>query len=469
MTMQRQKCGLVWAGAIVLQVALLGTGRLSADDWPQWMGPERDGIWREDGILERLPEQDLRVVWRVPIQGGYSGPAVSQGRLYVMDFQAAPEDASAEQTSPGGLSGPAGTERIRCLDAKTGEAIWTHAYPTKLDVSYPGGPRSTPTIDGDNLYALGTMGQLMCLQADSGEVRWQVDLTERFQTKPPIWGYASHPLVFGDLLICTAGGQGSGVVALDKNTGAQVWTAITAQEIGYAPPVLAEMAGRQQLVVWYDVAMVGLDPKEGKQLWQYDFPKEKPQRPVVSIVPPLVAGNRIFITNFYHGSALVEVAEDGVRELWTTEKNKGHREDINSIMSTVIHQPGYFIGVAGNGELRCVAAEDASLQWRSYQALATAEEDPQSIPRGTNGFAAMFITQHQDRYWMFSDQGELILAELSAEGYQELGRQKLLETTGSTRGRAYVWCPPAFAQGYMFVRNEQELICVDLRKQSYEP
>ena len=439
------------------------TNRTQADDWPRFMGPKADGVWRETGIISELPQEPLKKLWEIPVAGGYSGPAVSAGRLFVMDFTPAASSGDSEKKPEGGP----GTERILCVDAKTGEEVWAKEYATDLKVSYPGGPRSTCFVDGDRVYAQGTMGQLFCLSATDGEVIWETDVAAQYDTKPPIWGYASHPLVVGELLLVAAGGKGSGIVAFDKSSGEEKWTSVTAREIGYAPLVIAKLQGKTQVVVWYDVALVGLDLESGEELWSYAFPKAKPQRPIVSIVPPHVNGNRVFITNFYHGSALIEVTEAGVEELWSTEDQPGHRDDINSIMSTVIAKDGCYFGVAGNGELRCVREEDGVLKWRSYAALATEGQDTDAAPRQFNGFASLFITPYQDRYWMFTDQGDLLLTELTADGYQELGRQNLLATTGSTRGRDYVWCAPAFSGGCIFVRNEEKLACFDLRAESY--
>lgn len=441
-----------------------------ANDWPMWLGAEQDGVWREAGLVESMPEKLVKR-WSVPIQGGYSGPAVANNSVYVMDFVKEAEEAA----EPGRLSTVSGVERILSFNSLTGEEIWKYEYPTELKVSYPGGPRITPCVEEDRVYFHGTMGRLVCLDAATGDEIWMRNVAEDYQTKPPIWGYASHPLIVDNMLVCTAGGEGSGVLAVDKMTGETIWTSITAQEIGYAPLATAELAGKEQLVVWYDEALAGLDLSDGNTLWSYKFPKEKPQRPIVSIVPPKVVGDRIYITNFYHGSSLVEVTREEdqfvATELWTTEKLrpvKGYKPEINSIMSSVLEADGCLFGVAGNGELRCVDIESSDVLWRSYQPLATAEEDPTKLPRGFKGFASMFMTPQAERTWLFTDQGDLILAKLSRQGYEELGRQKLLETTGTTRGRNYVWCHPAFANKCIFVRNEKELACFDLSAASYQ-
>lgn len=439
----------------------------SADDWPNWLGPAGDGSWAEKGIVAEIPEAGLKTLWRTEINGGYSGAVISNGRLFVMDFLKGEVPDPEAGDAPVSRGGPTGEERVLCMNPQNGEIIWQHAYPTTLDVSYPGGPRTSPVVDGDRVYCLGTMGELLCMAVDTGKIIWELNLANRFSAKPPIWGFAANPLIVDEQLICLAGGKDSGVVSLDKNSGKVNWTCITAQEIGYAPPVVAEINGKQQLIAWYDVAVAGVDLASGEVLWKHKFPTAPPMRPVVSIVPPHVAGNKVFLSNFYHGSARIEVTPDGPKELWNTEKSKGHRDDINSIMSTIIFEDGCYIGVAGNGELRCVDAATGELVWQSYRALATSEEDPDVLPRRFKGFASLFMTPHEGKYWLFTDQGELILADLTREGYFEQGRHKLLDTTGSTRGRAYVWCPPAYSDGKIFVRNEKELICVDLRSSSY--
>ena len=427
------------------------------------MGKGYAGVWNESGVVAEIPADGLKVLWRSPVQGVYSGPSVADCRLFVMDFVSEPIEGDT-----GRLRSRSGTERVICLDSTTGKEIWTYEYETELKVSYPGGPRSNPTVDGDRVYVQGTMGEVLCLEAATGDLIWQINVAEKYATKPPVWGYASQPLVIGDLLICAAGGEGTGVVAMKKMTGEEFWTIITTREIGYAGYVVAEIHGKEQLIVWYDVAICGLEIATGGQLWSHKFPDAKPQRPVVSIVPPKVLGDKIFVSNFYHGSMLIQLQPDfSTEQLWSTENDRKHDADVNSIMSNLVQRDGSLIGVAGNGELRCVSTKDGSLLRRSYEALATAEEDPQVIPRGDKGFPSLFAIENKDRFWLFTDQGELILSDLSADGYRELGRTKLLDTTAMSRGRAYVWCPPACSDGMLFVRNEKELIYVDMRAVSY--
>jgi outer membrane protein assembly factor BamB len=183
----------------------LMTTRLVAADWPQWMGPNRDNVWREESVLETFPEGGPRVVWRVPVAGGYAGPAVSGGRVYVTDYMTE-ENVKVDNFDRKQFSG---TERILCLDEATGKEIWKHAYPVDYGISYPAGSRCTPNVHEGKVYTLGAEGDLFCLDAKTGQVVWSKNLPKDYQAKTPLWGYAAHPLIDGQKLICIVGGRGA--------------------------------------------------------------------------------------------------------------------------------------------------------------------------------------------------------------------------------------------------------------------
>ena len=174
------------------------------------MGPKRDNVWREDGLLEKFPEGGPRVVWRVPVAGGYAGPAVAGGKVFVTDYVTDDERKNRQLRSQG-------IHRHRaCASASTratGKEKWHHEYPVKYTMSYPAGPRCTPIVDGDKVYTLGGEGNLICFKAESGEIVWQKNLPKEYHTKTAMWGYASHPLIDGNKLICLAGGDGTHAVA----------------------------------------------------------------------------------------------------------------------------------------------------------------------------------------------------------------------------------------------------------------
>ena len=217
------------ARCILLTLALTGPG-LRADDWPQWLGPERDSVWRERRILDKFPTNGPTVRWRVPIGGGYSGPAVAKGRVYVLDRQLA--KTASNPSNPFDRSRIPGSERVLCLDAATGKQIWQHEYDCPYTVSYPAGPRTTPTVNGGKVYTLGSEGNLCCLDAKTGRVHWLRDFKKDLGIATPLWGFSGNPLIDGHKLICLAGGDGTTVVAFDKDSGKELWRALSAKEPG---------------------------------------------------------------------------------------------------------------------------------------------------------------------------------------------------------------------------------------------
>jgi len=441
-------------GSLVLTGSLIaGVPQVGAEDWPHWMGARHDGVWHETGTLQEWPAVDPPVRWRVEAGIGYAGPAVAAGRVFVMDRIPA-EPVEGGEAPPRGAT--RGNERIRCLDATTGAELWRHAYEREYRISYPEGPRTTPLVDGDKVYTLGAMGDLICFEAATGRIEWQRQLAEEYGVPPMVWGFSAHPRIAGDRLFVLVGGEGSGVVCLDKRTGEERWKGVTAEEIGYAPPVLVERAGREHLIVWHDLAVRCLDPDSGAERWSVPFPdKPAPPRPVVTIATPIVLESRVLVSDFYHGTAAIEVdwQADRASIAWRSAiDDDRHADDLNALMATPIVRGEHLYGVAGNGELRCLKLADGSFVWRD---LTPTGERPAF-------FATAFLVPAGDRCWLFNDQGALILAKLSPEGYDELGRMQLLEPTGFARGRNIVWSHPAFADRCCFARNDKEIVCVDL-------
>src|SRR5262245_13400979 len=249
---------------ISLLVVICVAGVSWADDWPRWQGPRGDGVWREAGILKKFPAGGPKVLWRREIGGGFTGPAIAGGKVYVMDRQGEQFAKGKEAPTKAGLRG---SERILCLDAADGKLLWKHEYVCLYTIRYARGPRTTPVVHGGKVYTLGAMGDLFCLDAAGGKVLWSKNLAKEYKTKPPVWGYAAHPLVDGDTLYTLAGGDGSAVVALDKDSGKERWRALTVEEVGYAPPVMIEAGGQRQLIVWHTEALNSLNPKTGEVLW----------------------------------------------------------------------------------------------------------------------------------------------------------------------------------------------------------
>jgi outer membrane protein assembly factor BamB len=443
----------------VLLLSSLGAAR--ADDWPQWLGPQRDGVWRETGILEKFPGGGPKVLWRTAIHGGYAGPAVAQGRVYVTDRLLAP--GVKDPDNPFNRTNSTGKERVLCLDEKTGMVLWKYAYDCRYRMSYPAGPRATPVVADGKVFALGAMGNLVCLDAGSGKLLWSKDFVKDYKAPVPTWGFAAHPLLDGDKLICLVGGKGSVVVAFDKETGAEKWRALDVEQsdIGYSPPMIYRAGGVRQLIIWHPEAVCSLQPETGVLYWSEPFAA----RAGLSIPTPRLDGNRLFITSFYTGSMMLELAPDkpAATVLW---KRKGRSEmakdtdSLHSIMSTPFLKDGSIYGVCSYGELRCLKEADGSRVWQTRKATTENNEELR--------WANAFLVPQGDRYWLCNERGDVIIARLSPKGYEEIDRAHILEPTSPLTAykgspvRRVVWSHPAFADRCLFARNDKEIVCVSL-------
>jgi hypothetical protein len=286
---------------------------------------------------------------------------------------------------------------------------------------------------------------------------WQHDLVKEYEVKAgqfPRWGYAAHPLIDGQKVITLAGGRGSVAVAFDKDTGKELWRSLSAVEPGYCPPMLYEFGGRRQLIIWHPEAVNGLDPETGKVLWSHPFTAKAG----LSIPTPLKDGEKLFVTAFYDGPLMLRFAE-GQQKPTVAWKGKGKSEmdtdGIHSIIPTPVIKNGHIYGVCSYGQLRCLNEETGERLWETFQATSGQKA------RWGNAF----LTPHEDRFFLFSEKGDLIIANLTPQGYEEIDRAHLLKPTGDagfgTR-RAVVWSPPAYANRCVFVRNDEEIICVSM-------
>ncbi|MEM9412839.1 MAG: PQQ-binding-like beta-propeller repeat protein, partial [Planctomycetota bacterium] len=268
-----------------------------AEDWQQWMGPNRDGVYRESGIIDSIPDSGLRIKWRTPVQGGYAGPAVADGKVFVFDYQRKSGKAFNNPSQRANLNG---SERVIALDAKTGEEIWLHQYDCPYSISYPAGPRCTPTVDGERIYILGSEGDFKCLNSSDGTVVWETNFKKEFSAEVPIWGFSAHPLVDGDLVYTMVGGQGQGIVAFDKMTGKVKWKALDCKA-GYCPPTIIEKAGTRQLIVYHPTAVASLNPQSGKSYWSIEI------EPLyeMAICRPMINGNYLYASGIGNKSVMI--------------------------------------------------------------------------------------------------------------------------------------------------------------------
>jgi outer membrane protein assembly factor BamB len=445
-----------WRASFLVATLFLGATAVAwADDWPQWLGPRRDGVWREKGLLDKFPPGGPKILWRTPLGTGYSGPSEADGRVYVMDRQR-PLGSDGKPLPPT-RKGHRGNERVLCLDAASGKVLWQHEYDCPYKVSYPNGPRTTPLVAGGRVYTLGTMGDLLCLDAKSGDVRWAKNLAKEYNLDaPPVWGWSANPLLDGELLYCTVGGEGSAVVAFHKDTGKEVWKALSSEEIGYSPPMIFEAGGKRQLIIWLSESVNSLDPATGKVYWTQQFPVGRaPQRPAVNIATVRVADNKLLVTTYYHGSLMLQLDPDkpAASVLWKGKSHNPSRPDgLHGLMAAPWVQDGYVYGVSGDGELCCLDAATGKKLWQTYAATGNAASD----------CGTAFIVPQGDRFVLFNDLGDLILAHLSPKGYKEIDRAHILEPVEASRGRKVVWSHPAFARRCVFARNNKEMVCVSM-------
>ncbi len=431
---------------ILTQVFLLATTTAvvfpaAAEDWPQWRGTNRDGVVRESNLRESLPSGELPRLWSVPVGSGYSGPTVADGRVYLTDKGAA--DAATE------------VERVLCFDAKTGQEMWSHTYDAPYTIGYRAGPRASVTVTDGRAFSVGAMGHFKCFDAETGELRWQRDLAADYNVRMPMWGITASPLVYDDLVIQVAAGEGEAcVVALDVETGEQRWQAID-ERAGYAAPILIRQGDQDVVVCWTGESVSGLDPMSGKVFWR--IPME-PRNMPIGVATPVVQGDRLFVSSFYDGAMLIQfdLNKPEAKQLWWRigfdEKNT---DALHCMISTPILKGDYIYGVDSYGELRCLDMKTGDRVW----------EDDSAVPR--NRWATIHTMRYGDREIMFNDQGYLIYAKLSPSGYDEQSRCKLIATTKLQLNRrdGVTWAHPAIADGHIFVRSDDELVCASLRRE----
>lgn len=445
-------------GLIALLTTLVLAATARADDWPQWLGPKRDGVWRETGILDKFPPGGPKVRWRAPVGEGYSGPAVANGKVYITDRLLAkgaqnPDDPFDRETAV------AGTERVLCLDEATGNVLWKHEYPATYQISYAAGPRTTPAVAGGKVYTLGAMGDLLCLDAENGTVVWSKNFPKDYGAPVPLWGWAASPLVDGNRLICLVGGKDSLVVAFEKDTGKEVWKALSAKQTGYAPPVIYDVAGTRQLIVWQPRGINSLDPETGNVYWTQAYGDKREIKANLTVSMPRLDGDRLFFTAFYDGPLMLKLHGTKQPEILWKGNGRGEHPDetdgLHSIMPTPAIRDGYIYGVCSYGELRCLKEGTGERVWETHKATTG-----KSVRWGN-----AFLVEQGDRFILFNEKGDLIIARLTPKGYDEIDRAHILEPTNKLAGppgRRVIWSHPAFANRCVYARNDREIVCVTM-------
>jgi outer membrane protein assembly factor BamB len=410
---------------------LVASSDARAEDWPQWLGPRRDGVWRETGILQTFPAAGLKIRWRAKVGLGYSGPVVSEARVYVTDRQPSPEEI----------------ERVLCFAEETGQPLWSYAYPCSYrGIGYRSGPRAAPTVHQGKVYALGATGHLCCLDAATGKVIWKKDLAREYAAKPPRWGMSAAPLVEGDLLIVCAGGEPDAcIIAFDKNTGQERWKALDDRPT-YSAPIALTFAGRRQVIVWTGDAVTSLDPRNGKSYWRIPY-RLRGGAPI-AVATPVLCDDLLLVVSFESGAKLLrlERTKPAASIVWETKAGP------TSLMGTPLFGDGHFYVADNYGEFQCTEAATGKLIWTTRK------------PTGeTKWGESVHLTPNGDRVFLFNDRGQLILAKLGRDGYREISRVSLIEPTiGAKEERAVAWAHPAYANKHVIVRNDKELLRASL-------
>jgi outer membrane protein assembly factor BamB len=440
--------------AIICFIGVAGNVvEMQADDWPEFRGEGRLGIWRETGLLETFPTDGLKVRWRQPIKAGYAGPAVADGRVFATDWEP--------------TNGMRGVERALAFDEDTGEVLWSQAWEADYaGIQWEIGPGATPTVDGDRVYVLGRTGTLSALAVETGEILWRKQYGEDYGVNRMQWGFdwgfASAPLVDGDRLICFVGGAPDArVVAFDKITGEEVWRALPSEgDLGVAQPIIIEAGGARQLIVWNPEEVASLDPETGAIYWRQPYVVGG----AMTVAAPVQVGAQLFFTTFYDGPMMLTLNQDrpGATIAWKGSSNSEIRtEGLHGVLATPIIDGGYIYGICSYGQLRCLNAETGERIWETQD--ATVERR-----RWVSGF----MVRNGNRVLLNNDRGELVIARLSPSGYDEVSRTHLIAPTsdpGNRRELRYVnWVHPAYANKHIYTRNDEEIISLTMDVNDYD-
>jgi outer membrane protein assembly factor BamB len=416
-------CAALRAGAkqrivsILLLAGWLSLHSLRAADWPQFLGPGRNDISSETGLLPAWSKDGPPLAWQRPIGAGFSGPAVAGDHLVLFH-------RLGDQ------------EVVACLDPATGQEKWQFAYPTgyRDDFGKDEGPRSTPLLNGNRVYTLGAEGQLHCLELATGKKIWQRSLNTDYQIRKGFFGVAVSPLLEGNLLLLNVGGKEAGIVALDKDTGKETWRA-TNHEASYSSPVAATFHGKRRVVFFTREGVVLLDPRTGEIAYSKHWRSR--MHASVNAASPVIAEDLIFVSACYGtGALLLRAGTDRIEEIW-------HSDDVMSNhYNTCVHSNGYLYGFDGRQEegaqLRCVELKTGKICWKDKH----------------TGCGSMILAD--GNLIILNEQGQLVLVEATPEAYREKARAHVLAAPCRS--------PIALANGRLYARDSKRLVCWNLKK-----
>jgi outer membrane protein assembly factor BamB len=404
--------------AAVVFVALL----TRAQDWPQFLGPTRNGVYPGNDLAETWPKEGPPVVWQKKVGEGFSGLVVALDKLIL--FHRIDDK-----------------ETVECLEAKTGKAIWSFDYPTSYrdDFGFDEGPRATPAIADGRVYTFGAEGALRCLDFVAGTNVWSMDCKTQFRAPKGFFGMACSPLVEGNALILNVGGRdAAGIVAFEKTNGRVLWKA-TSDGASYSSPVAVTLNGRRSAVVLTRDGLVAADPANGEI--RFRFPFTPPVRSSVTAATPLIVGDLIFISASYNtGAVLLKAAQTRVEPIWSGD------DALSNHYATSVQHNGFLYGIHGRTDpgfppgpsLRCVELKTGKVRWSK------------------ESFGAATITLAGDQFLALTERGELIRVAATPERFNATARAQIMP--------AQVRAHPALANGLFYARSKDKLVCVDLRK-----
>lgn len=416
---------LIRSGALSLVIASAVAGAALAADWPQWRGPDRTGISKETGLLPEWPAEGPKLLWSIKDAGsGYGTPAIAGGKLFLISNQGE-------------------TESLFARDAASGKVLWTVGLGKvgnpDQQPSYPGS-RSTPTVDGALLYALGSDGDLKCVETASGKVRWSKSLRADFGGQPGVWAYSESPLVDGDAVVVTPGGPQATLVALNKRTGDVIWKSAVpgGDQAAYASVIIVNEGGVKQYVQFLQKGLVGVDAKTGKFLWRYD---RTAMNSPANIPTPVAGDGYVYSASGRGGGALVRLKnENGV----VTPEQVYYSNRLPTAIGGAVRIGDYLYGTATAG-LLCVHWTTGEVKWQE------------------RGIGAASLAYADGRLYLHGENGQVALVEPTPEGYREKGKFTPPELPERPRG-AMAWAYPVIANGKLYIRDQGSLWCFDVKK-----